>query len=364
MRYTGLVLRSETKRGEQRTPLLPEMAEKLLRHGLRVLVESSPHRVIPDEQYRISGCTIVPPGYWKELGRDGLVLGLKELETEAGSMGPFISDHCYFAHCFKGQAGSEDLLSRFDQGGGKIFDLEFLCDENEKRIAAFGYWAGFAGAALAMQAWCMQQIGPSEIHKKVEARSSEEWVRLMRELFDRARPPLGGGPKVLVTGAHGRSGRGAFEFFSRIGIQATGWDLKETQRGGPFPEILDFDMLVHCVGVKNIARPFLTRELIDRSRRLSVVSDVTCDTGSPQHLLPFYEMLTSLESPVRRIRYGSDVLDVIAIDHLPTLLPLESSREFSLQLFPYLEAFLLETDDPSLLHPWNYSLGLFKEASV
>jgi saccharopine dehydrogenase (NAD+, L-lysine-forming) len=47
------------------------------------------------------------------------------------------------AHCFKGQHGWEKVLSRYSRGGGTLLDLEFL-EKNGRRVAAFGYWAGFA----------------------------------------------------------------------------------------------------------------------------------------------------------------------------------------------------------------------------
>ncbi|MFD1657590.1 saccharopine dehydrogenase, partial [Streptomyces caeni] len=70
-------------------------------------------------------------------------------------------------------------------------------------------------------------------------------------------------------------------------------------------------------------------------RRLRTVFDVTADVGSPLNLLPVYDTATDWEHPVRRLR-ESPVLDLIAIDNLPSLLPLEASRDFSASLTPLL----------------------------
>jgi len=35
------------------------------------------------------------------------------------------------------------VLGRYAHGGGTLLDLEFL-EKNGRRVAAFGYWAGFA----------------------------------------------------------------------------------------------------------------------------------------------------------------------------------------------------------------------------
>ena len=42
------------------------------------------------------------------------------------------------------------LLSRFAAGGGALLDLEYLVDGKGRRLAAFGFWAGYLGAALAV----------------------------------------------------------------------------------------------------------------------------------------------------------------------------------------------------------------------
>ena len=52
-------------------------------------------------------------------------------------------------------------------GKTKIIDLEFLLNENNKRVAAFGRWAGEAGAFLGMIRWCHKQLNiPIEITNK------------------------------------------------------------------------------------------------------------------------------------------------------------------------------------------------------
>ena len=51
-----------------------------------------------------------------------------------------------FGHAFKGQIPGKKLLKKFKEGGGTLYDIEYLTNEIGKRVAAFGYWAGFAGA--------------------------------------------------------------------------------------------------------------------------------------------------------------------------------------------------------------------------
>jgi hypothetical protein len=50
---------------------------------------------------------------------------------------------------------------------------------------------------------------------------------------------------------------------------------------------------------------------------------------------------------------------VQAIDHLPTLLPRESSEEYSASLFPYLKNFLLSDHLPAT---WQDALKIFEKS--
>ena len=61
-----------------------------------------------------------------------------------------------FGHAFKGQVSGKKLLKKFKSGGGTLYDIEYLTQETEKRIAAFGYWAGFVGAFVTLKVWISQ----------------------------------------------------------------------------------------------------------------------------------------------------------------------------------------------------------------
>ena len=55
-------------------------------------------------------------------------------------------------------------------------------------------------------------------------------------------------------------------------------------------------------------------------------------TNSAYNPIPLYDCCTTFAAPVLRVLDGASPLDIIAIDHLPSLVPLESSRDFSRQL--------------------------------
>jgi len=135
--------RAEQKVGEHRPLLHPEHVRKLIASGHLVTVEKSKQRVINDEEYqKISGVTMAAEDSWKKAPKEVVVVGLKELDREESASYPLIHRHIYFAHCFKGQKGSEQLLRRFKQGRGSLYDIEFLTNEKGARIASYSNAAG------------------------------------------------------------------------------------------------------------------------------------------------------------------------------------------------------------------------------
>ncbi len=353
-------LRAETKPQEQRTALTPTKAKVLLEAGFRVTVESSKQNIFPEQQYQDLGCEIAAQGSWANSPADTIILGLKELPDEHFAL---IHRHIYFAHVYKEQQGWQDLLSRFEKGQGQLYDLEYLVDDNNRRIAAFGYWAGFAGAALAILAWTNQQNGQQPALEDVKSYNDKS--ELIAELSAKIQASATK-PKVMVIGAKGRSGKGAVAVAKELNLEVIEWDLAETKKGGPFVEINEYDILVNCVFISGpakesdsdeAAQAFITQKILTSpARKLSVITDVSCDPYGDYNPLPIYQECTTFKSPCLEIIEGDNPLSLIAIDHLPSLLPKESSEDYGEQLLTH----LLTLDDTSQ-GVWPKALALFEE---
>ncbi|MFJ5264896.1 saccharopine dehydrogenase [Streptomyces sp. NPDC088387] len=317
-----LWLRHETRATERRAPLVPEDAARLVREGVAITVEESPQRAFPLAEYVRAGCATAPAGSWVDAPEDHYVLGLKELPAEPYALR---HRHIFFGHAYKGQAGAAELLRRFEAGGGVLLDLEYLTDDHGRRLAAFGYWAGYMGAVLAV----LHRRGALETPLRPLERT--EWDALLRAGGDTADDG-----SALVVGALGRSGRGACDALETAGISPVRWDVAET-RDLDREALRGHDLLVNTVLVTTPVPPFLTGADLDApDRRLSVVADVTCDVDSECNVLPVYDTVTDWEHPVRRLRDGDRPLDMIAVDNLPSLLPVEAGRAFSAELWPQL----------------------------
>ena len=326
---THLWVRAEQRPNEERVGITPDGAAALIAQGMRVTVEDSATRIIPTQAYREAGAEIAPEGSWPEAPDDALVFGLKEL-PEDGT--PLRHRHIMFGHAYKGQPAGQVLLQRFAAGGGTLYDLEYLVDPDGRRVAAFGYWAGYAGAAVSLFAWAAQRGGalcaPVSTWSDAAAMEAELSAALAGAGAER--------PRALVIGALGRVGTGASDLCEKMGVAVTRWDMAETAHGGPFPEVLDHELFLNCI----LARPgtpvFVPASARTDPRKLSVIGDIACDPDSDFSPVKVYDRATSWESPVLRV-HDAPALDVMAIDNLPSLLPLESSHDFAGQLLPWLK---------------------------
>ncbi|KAA9006052.1 saccharopine dehydrogenase [Histidinibacterium aquaticum] len=324
---THVWLRAESRATEQRTPLMPEGAKALLRDGHGVTVERSASRIVPDSRYEEAGCEMAETGSWESAPADAVVLGLKEL-PESGE--PLRGTHVFFAHAFKGQRQADALLDRFRQGGGTLLDLEYLVDDTGARVAAFGYHAGYVGAAVSLIAYGAQVAG-----RPVPPVAPWPNADVMRDAVTAALD--GATPRTLVIGAKGRVGSGAVDLLREVGLDATLWDQEETASGGPFPEVARHDLMINAVLAMPGIPVFAGPELLDADRRLRVIGDVACDPGTPYNPVPLYDEPSSWENPVWRV-HDTPPLDVMAIDNLPSLLPREASAAFAADLLPHLLA--------------------------
>ncbi len=323
-----LWVRAEERPDEARVGLTPEGAAALIAKGFRVTIEDSPARALPLAPYLDAGCAAAPAGSWREAPAEVFVFGLKELREEPS---PLIHRHIMFGHAYKGQPAGQRLLARLRAGGGVLYDLEALVDEAGRRVAAFGYWAGYVGAALALKAWAAQVKGT--ICGPVRAFPGREALleALVEELGDVLRPD------ALIIGALGRTGQGASDLLAAMKVRAQAWDKAETAHGGPFSEVLGHEIFLNCILAAPGCPVFVPADAPETQRRLRVIGDIACDPGAEYSPIKVYGRPTNWDAPALRV-HDAPPLDVVAIDNLPALLPVESSHDFAAQLLPHLAA--------------------------
>lgn len=327
---THLWVRAESRDHEARVGIMPDGVAALIAAGLRVTVEDSVQRIVPIADYVAAGAEIAAEGAWVNAPLDALIFGLKELPADGT---PLRHTHIMFGHAYKGQPDGRVLLDRFKAGGGRLLDLEYLTDDTGRRVAAFGYWAGYAGAAVSLMCWMAQQQGRVMGPVRAVPTQAALLADLRGAMAGITAPP----PSALIIGALGRVGTGAADLCRDMGVGTTLWDMAETASGGPFPEILAHELFFNCI----LARPgtpvFVPASAKTAERRLSVIGDIACDPDSDFSPIKVYDRVTTWDAPALRV-HDAPVLDVTAIDNLPSLMPLESSADFAAQLLPHLAA--------------------------
>ena len=253
-------LRSESKPGEARAALSRKMRRPWWERGFGVAVEDCEQRVFPTSAYRDAGCSVVARGSWQSAPTDYYILGLKELPAADF---PLQHRHIYFAHAFKEQDGWIELLARFASGGGCLLDLEYLTDPDGRRLAAFGHWA----ASTAPHWAC--STGPTAAPRCPGLPPLNGWAD-SEALVAECRAALAeheNSPLVIVVGAGGRVGGGALQLAQQLRWRPQPGISPRPGGGGPFQELLAYDILVNCVLVRDPLPPFITLAMIEADDR-------------------------------------------------------------------------------------------------
>ena len=306
-----LVLRAEKSLTEYRTPLTPsDMAS--LAPFFRLLVERAAHRCYSDEEYEKAGATLVAPLSWVGMPR-AYVTGLKEMDGVA-IHGQTLA---HFAHALNGQQGAEQRLAAIREG--TFIDYEYMVNHVGARVLSFCRESGDVGCYLALMAYYAQR-GAEGLEQGIPPFHRATYQQILMEETQMYRP------SVLLIG-HGTVGKACEAVLKRFGITPTIW----TSKSVPSVEaVRDHEILLHAIRLdkKKPVPPFFRLTDFTESMRLSVICDLTCDAHHPHNTLPLYDTYTSRSAPVRTISTKPRV-DLIAMDHLPSLDPVTSSDAFS-----------------------------------
>lgn len=302
-----LFLRKEYKLNEHRTPLIPDDCSKLIKKGYKIYVENSANRCFKDEEYSEKGCVLT-----NEIPENSLIIGLKELNIDSNL---FKYKNMYFAHCYKNQYNSQKILKKFKESGGCILDYEYIVDENNKRLIAFGFWAGFAGIFLGLGQYILKVNGLDDIHDIEQVTDYNSVFNIFKNIKIDA--------KIAIIGINGRCGKGCKFFLDRLGLNYKGFTKEDNK------DLREFDIIVNCIYLSpNSNVVFINEENINEFKNLKIIVDVSCDVFSPNNPIKLKYELTNFSKPI----YKYNNIDIIAIDNLPNLLAKDSSTEFSNKL--------------------------------
>jgi saccharopine dehydrogenase (NAD+, L-lysine-forming) len=319
MKLQNIIIRREFKINEFRTPLVPSDCKKCSDLGITVYVEKSSKRCIPDEDYENNGCILIEDFTRLDLSKkETLIIGIKELDYSNPKLLPWC--HLYFTHIFKNQVGSEEIIAKLESSGSIVYDYEYFLNKNKKRIIAFGYWAGFIGTALGLLQYYYKSINKNiqNLLPYKDASIIFEEVEYFKHFFRKI--------NIGIIGINGRSGSGSRFLLERLGIS----NIHGYSRASDKKPLNQHNIIINCIKLSpednNI---FISEEILPNFEKLSIIIDISCDINAKNNPICLKYEGTTFEEPIYKI---NDKIDIIAIDNLPSLLPKDSSEEFSAKL--------------------------------
>ncbi|MFV0377130.1 MAG: NAD(P)-dependent oxidoreductase [Mangrovibacterium sp.] len=371
------VLRETQHLSDRRVAITPETAGRIRTTypQVEVLVQPSPVRIHTDDQYRAIGIPVV-----EDLSGCDVLIGVKEVAPETLLEG---KTYITFAHVAKQQDYNQPLLAAMSQKRITLVDHEYFTDKQNNRLAAFGFWAGVVGSYYAFQG-----IARRFQHTDIPApERCIDLTDLQHQVQKLTLPSL----KLLVTGG-GRVAAGALEIIRAAGIRevspesflSTKFEQAVYCRIGPenyvaktdgsfnqnefyanpteyqstfAPFLKATDVFIPCHFWDSRSPAFFTREqLASPEFRISLIADISCDLNGP---IPTSIRASSIDSPYYDIEpatmnekppfSGSRHVTVMAVDNLPSALPLDASRSFARDMFEKVFPALFTADSDGII---------------
>lgn len=333
MNIKTIFLRKEIYENEYRCPIVPSDVNMLCNNGFTVFVQSSETRCYSNSDFEKAGAIITNKSW--DYFSNCLIIGIKELDNidKLNS-----HTHIYFSHSYKNQNGANILLQHFKNSNSHLYDLEYFVDKQNKRLIAFGYYAGFIGASLGLLQYLKKTNGNKLSNLKYWNSSQE----ILNNINNYKIPEK---ISICIIGSMGRCGKGSQALFNTLGINFICLNSLDSKKN-----LESFDIVINCICLnKNVGTWYDSTTPFYKN---TVIVDVSCDYTSINNPIKLYNSKTSWEEPV--FSYNN-LVDIIAIDNLPSLLPSESSTEFSSLLTNLLTQYYY---DPN--NYWANNLEIFK----
>lgn len=341
------------------------------------VVQASETRAYSDEAYRNAGVQVA-----ENVNDCDILFGIKEADIR--TLIPN-KHYFFFGHIAKMQAYNRPLLQTLMAKHITFSDYEYLVDDDNRRVCAFGWWAGIVGVYYTLRGYGLRHhlydLPQPDKHFTLE--------KLIQALRSVQLPPI----KMLVTG-NGRVSHGAQYLLEALnatrlteeqfltdgpvnGLSFCAVDadhLVARNDGGAFswdhftqnPSAYhsDFmrwarqaDVLVCAHFWAPEAPVYLSQEnLADPTLRIRFIGDITCDIqGSIQstlrastHAEPYYDYnpTTGQEEPA----FSNDSnISVMAVDTCPNALALDTSAYFGDMLMQHVLTPLLKREHSNII---------------
>ncbi|MDR3046189.1 MAG: hypothetical protein LBU51_01060 [Bacteroidales bacterium] len=413
-------IRDEDKyTAERRVAITPENAKKLI-DGKNCLIYFTPSskRVFDNTTYQNAGC--LPS---ETLTEANIIIGVKEIPISFFEKN---KTYIFFSHTIKGQSYNMDMLKTMMKLNCSLIDYEKIVDDQNRRLIFFGRFAGLAGAINSL--WSLRlkfeeegvKTSLSFIKQTCTYNSLDEAKKMVVKVGNQIKQegfPAKLGPLIIGITGYGNVSKGAQEIYDLLPIKEISpsellsypidsFDLKTVYKvvfkeedlykrkdNSPFSlehfyqngnlyesqfekYINNLTLLTNCMYWndnydKIVTKKFLKENWKKNNFRLKVIGDITCD---PNGSIEATHIGTNIEDPIFVYHpeteqptfghHGEGIL-IMAVDILPSELPLDASIAFSSAFHDFLPEivecdFNLSTDKLPLSDPIKKALILHK----
>lgn len=344
----------------------------------QIVVQSSDIRAFSDDEYREQGVNVV-----NAVSDCDILFGIKEAKIES-----LIPDKQYFffGHFAKMQEYNKPLLQALIRNRITFCDYEYLVDNANKRVCAFGWWAGVVGVYYTLRGYGIK----FHLYDLPKPDHRFTLQQLLNSLKSIELPPV----RLLVTGA-GRVSHGAQYVLDAIGAKELDEisylagrkvntltyciakhermvkrkDEKPYSRVDFYQNMRDYksdflrwarvtDVLICGHYWDSKAPVYLTEEDFRRKDiHLQMIGDITCDikgsikstVRSSTHDAPFYDYnpITELEEPAFS---SCKNISVMAVDTCPNALAMDTSEYFGDMLVQHVFEPILTGDSSDVIN--------------
>ena len=364
---------------DRRVVFSPKACAELLNQypDLKIIVESSDVRVFNDDAYREKGIEVT-----NDVSDCEVMLGVKEVPIDALIPN---KKYFYFSHTIKKQPYNRELLRAMLNKNIEMFDHESIVDEKNRRVVAFGKYAGIVGAYNGFRAYGLK-YDLFDLPKAENLNSQDDLINELISIKDTL-PNI----KIVLTGK-GRVSNGAKEMLDGMGLKEvspTNFKTKtynepvytqldvldyNTRKDGKqldkydfykhpqeykstfmdYAKVADFYISGHFYGVGS---PYIfTREDAKKPEfNIKVVADVSCDIDGPVACtirpstiadpIYGYDPETETETDFK----NDSAIAVMAVDNLPCELPNDASIGFGKMFAKYVIPAFFNGDKDGVL---------------
>ncbi len=354
----GIIKETKTP-PDSRVLLTPKQCKTImdLHPDISIIVAPSPSRCYKDEEYLQEGISMQ-----EDLSACDILVGVKEqvIDTLIPN-----KQYFFFSHTAKEQPYNAKLLKAIVDKKIQLTDYEYLKDTADKRVIAFGRWAGIVGAHNGILTWG-KRTGKFTLKPMNQCKDFKEAVSYYKDIDL-------GNTKIVLTGT-GRVANGSAEVLDKMKIKKVSAEdflnknfseavycQLETQEmfqkpDGSFdlefynnPEgyISSFeaftkvaDVMINGIYWDNKAPAFFTKDDMKKEAfNIKVIADVTCDIA-PVASIPSTLKASTIADPIfgynvqtekETTAHKNAVVDMMTVDNLPNELPRDASEDFGNQ---------------------------------